>query len=112
MKKCVFIAALILGLGWSTTTMAQKNSSNQEGNNEFKINMGYVLLEFPELTYERIINEESATGVSVNFALDRNINFNYGVIPYYRFYFGEKRAAGFFIEGNSVFFRRILKPVL
>tara|TARA_R110000868_G_scaffold37619_1_gene132819 strand:+ start:75 stop:467 length:393 start_codon:yes stop_codon:yes gene_type:complete len=51
--------------------------------------------------FERTINEESGFGISVLIPIDNNISddLNYYISPYYRFYFGEKYAAGFFVEG-------------
>ena len=53
------------------------------------------------MTYERTINEESAFGLNVVIPFDDDINdgLNYYISPYYRFYFGNKYAAGFFVEG-------------
>ena len=52
-----------------------------------------------EFTYERLLSEESALGVSLFFSYDENIDTNFSLTPYYRFYFGKKPAAGFFVEG-------------
>lgn len=54
-----------------------------------------------EVTYERLLNEESGIGISVLIPVDKNVNsdINYFVTPYYRFYFGNKYASGFFLEG-------------
>ncbi len=53
------------------------------------------------MIFERTINEESGFGISVLIPIDNNISddLNYYISPYYRFYFGEKYAAGFFVEG-------------
>ena len=56
---------------------------------------------FKSDAYERILNEESAIGISVLLPIDNNIKniIDYYISPYYRMYFGKKYAAGFFIEG-------------
>ncbi|WZL90644.1 hypothetical protein VS868_07785 [Salinimicrobium sp. 3283s] len=73
------------------------------GKNELKLNGMYLLIGFPELSYERILNDESALGISVNFSID-DIEIDFMAIPYYRIYFGKKPAAGFFVEGNAAFY--------
>ena len=51
------------------------------------------------LSYERVINEESGLGVSLILSNGKEINTTFSLTPYYRFYFGKKPAAGFFFEG-------------
>ncbi len=93
---------------YSQNVKEQNNSSN-----ELKINMGSLLLEFPEISYEHILNEESSIGISVAFPLDRDISYRFMVFPNYRIFFGEKRAAGFFIEANSaIFSQRFQKDLI
>ncbi len=74
------------------------------GKNELKINAVYLLAGYPEITYERILGEESSVGMSVGFALDESFGLNFGMFPYYRLFFGKKRAAGFFVEGNGALY--------
>jgi len=83
---------------------AQDQKERNNGNNEFKVNMGSLLFEFPEISYEHILNEESSIGVSVAFAIDKEIDYKFIIYPNYRLYFGDKRTAGFFIEANSAVF--------
>ena len=67
--------------------------------NEIKGNALLLVAGALEVTYERLINEESAVGVSLFVPYDNDINTNFSLSPYYRFYFGQKPAAGFFVEG-------------
>jgi hypothetical protein len=46
-----------------------------------------------------LINEESSVGADILFSVDNDIDFLFAFTPYYRFYFGKKPAAGFFVEG-------------
>lgn len=103
MKKVCLILVLTLSLG---SFSQEKNPKENELNsfNEFKLNIGYLLFEFADFSYERILNEESSVGISFGFSLDDAIDYKFGVIPFYRFYFGKKPAAGFFIEGNGALF--------
>ena len=67
--------------------------------NELKGNALMLVAGAVEFTYERLLNEESAVGVSLFVSYDNNIDTNFSLTPYYRFYFGKKPAAGFFAEG-------------
>lgn len=96
-----FVLLCIYG---SYNVFAQDVKDQHIGTNELKINMGSLLLEFPEISYEYIINEESSIGISVALPLDRDISYRFIISPNYRIFFGEKRAAGFFIEANSAIF--------
>lgn len=70
--------------------------------NEIKINGLYTLLGFPEITYERVLSDETAAGISLALGDGNTINYNFMLTPYYRIYFGKKEnAAGFFIEGSA-----------
>ena len=78
--------------------------STIQGNNELKINMAYAIAGFPEITYERILDDGGSVGLSVAFSVEEDIDYNVLAVPFYRLYFGEKRAAGFFIEANVALF--------
>ncbi len=67
--------------------------------NEIKGNALMLVAGTFEITYERLLNEESGFGVSLFVPYDNDIDTNFSISPYYRFYFGEKPAAGFFAEG-------------
>lgn len=109
MKK-TYLALLIAAL-ISAPTFSQEDTKEQQASknfNEFKLNGLYLVLGAFDITYERSLNEESAFGLNVFLPIDEDVNdaINYYISPYYRFYFGEKYAAGFFLEGfgmlNSV----------
>ncbi len=88
----------------STFAFSQETKDPELAKNEVKINAAYLLAGFPEFSYCRILNNESALGISIAFSIDTDIYYNFFVTPYYRFYFGKKRAGGFFIEGNVTLF--------
>ena len=58
----------------------------------------------PELSYERLISDNSSVGASVAFSLDKkeDMDLRFSFTPCYRMFFGQKKAAGFFIEANSI----------
>ncbi len=101
--KC-FILFLALLFSPGMYLQAQEDTPDYPGDNELKINAAYLLAGFAEITYERMLRDDSAIGISAGFALDNNIDYRFAAIPYYRLYFGKKRAAGFFVEGNANFF--------
>ena len=98
MKKTPIVIAMLFSLiGFS-----QENQENEESlfkQNEVKINGLYLVIGAFEGTYERLLNEESGVGISLFIPIENDIDINYYVSPYYRFYFGNKYAGGFFLEG-------------
>lgn len=97
MKKLILIFTLFCALmGFS-----QEKDETKFKQNEIKLNGLYLVLGAFEATYERLLNDESAVGVAlfVPFDADVNADINYYISPYYRFYFGNEYAKGFFLEG-------------
>lgn len=95
MKKLLVVLSLSLcAIGYSQETKKIDFPKNEIKGNAFLLVVGAL-----EFTYERLLNEESGVGVSLFVAYDKDINTDFSISPYYRFYFGEKPAAGFFVEG-------------
>lgn len=67
--------------------------------NEIKGNALFLVAGALEATYERILNEESGVGFSVFVPYENEIDTNFSLTSFYRYYFGKKPAAGFFVEG-------------
>lgn len=70
--------------------------------NEIKLNGILLLVGAFEVSYERNLSEDTSVGVSFFTPYDaENIDadLNYYISPYFRVFFGEKYAAGFFVEG-------------
>ena len=67
--------------------------------NEIKGNALFLVAGALEVTYEHLLNEETGVGASVFIAITEDFDTNFAITPYYRFYFGKKPAAGFFVEG-------------
>lgn len=67
--------------------------------NEIKGNAAFLIAGVVEITYERLITEDSGVGISFFYGKREDVNSFYYVTPYYRAYFGKKPAAGFFVEG-------------
>ena len=72
---------------------------------EIKVNAAYTLIGMPEITYERILSDETAAGISLALGATNNVDYNFMLTPYYRIYFGKRdNATGFFLEGNASVF--------
>lgn len=109
MKKIAFLFILTL---ISAQFAAQERIENKDPqdigkNYELKINV-FNLIAFAaiDLSYERLINEDSSYGVAVFYNSSDNKNADilfpkkFSITPYYRWFFSEnKYARGFFIEG-------------
>ena len=104
MKKIIFAIAILI----CHQNLFAQESNTSNNKNEIKFNLPMAIYGLPELSYERIVEDNMSYGVSVSIGVDRPYNDYTGngiperaiVCPYYRVYFGKKRAAGFYIEGN------------
>jgi hypothetical protein len=108
MKKIALSALMMLtafGLRAQEQTneiMARSEALGQTGNNEIRLNMLTALIGYPELNYERFLADNMGIGLAAAFSLEpkEKLNIRWYAMPYYRLYFGDKKASGFFIEGN------------
>lgn len=97
MKKLLFLLCLCcLTFGYSQEKVDFPK-------NEIKGNALFLVLGAVEVTYERILNEDSGLGASLFFVNEEVSDPSFSLTPYYRAYFGKKPAAGFFVEGFSMF---------
>ena len=91
---------------------SQRTAGNKDSSNELKLNALYLPGGYPELSYERIFGNKSAIGISVGFFMGSSgpnyvtdmLIFDKAILPYYRYYFGQRRASGFFLEGNTIIY--------
>lgn len=99
MKNYIFLVALCVSFFSGKAQETQKISENKK--HEVKLNALFMVVGAFEPSYEYLLNEESGIGISVFIPFDSDIkdDINYYISPYYRFYFGKKYAAGFFLEG-------------
>jgi hypothetical protein len=79
---------------------AQSAIIGHNGNNEIKLNLLYLALGLPEISYERLITDNMGVGLSAMAAIEDDQDLRYSFLASYRLYFGAKKANGFFIEGN------------
>nr|WP_315198194.1 DUF3575 domain-containing protein [uncultured Flavobacterium sp.] len=83
----------------SSYSYSQEKDTVSFKRNELKLNALMLLAGAVEVTYERLLNDESGVGMSLFASFDKDIDVKFSATPYYRFYFGKKPAAGFFAEG-------------
>ena len=102
MKK-ILITTLLLVVSFAS--FAQEA---ELGNNELKINMSNLIgFKWFDVGYERILNEESSYGVGALISLDNSIDGldeyrTFSLTPYYRHFFSNKYAQGFFVEAFTM----------
>jgi hypothetical protein len=104
MKKNKNMKKLLLLLCLSTFTFGYSQVENKVDfpKNEIKGNAAFLVAGAVEVTYERLLNDDSGLGVSLFFINKEDYDTNFSLTPYYRAYFGKKPAAGFFVEGFSM----------
>jgi hypothetical protein len=93
---------VLLCLTSSLFGFSQEKETTDFKRNELKGNALFLVLGAAELTYERLLNEDSGVGVSLFFVAEDEFETNFSLTPYYRAYFGKKPAAGFFVEGFAM----------
>lgn len=84
---------------------SQENVNASQPMDEFKINaFNLIAFTYVDLSYERLLNEESSLGVGVLFNVGEDNEVldyfrTFSITPYYRQYFSKQYAEGFFVEG-------------
>lgn len=119
MKKKTYFLLVVLIL--SASISAQQRSRSFMGwhlakdaptkLNEVKLNLGTTIFGlFPEITYERVLNEDFSLGASAGINIGDDYPLDFALTPYARWFFGgnsvnlQKFGAGFFIEANGSVF--------
>lgn len=98
MKISKFLVAILLLM--STNLLSAQEEAELTKRSEIKVNALYLLLGGFELDYEYILNEESSIGLSATVFFD-DVDYNWGITPHYRLFFGKEPALGFFVEGHA-----------
>jgi len=108
MKKITLFTLLFIV---SLSLFAQNSENNNSlKKNELKINMSNLIgFKFFDVGYERILNEESSIGANLLFNLDNDSDATsldeyrtFSITPYYRHFFSNKYAQGFFVEAFTM----------
>lgn len=102
MKKIILLLLFI-----PVISLAQENSEVPEKikKHEVKLNaLGLITSEWIDVSYEYLINSESSFGVAVQVGLDDTNGLGddyrkFSLTPYYRRYFSQGYAKGFYVEG-------------
>jgi len=106
MKKLSLLAILFIS---SISIFAQQNDNDYSlMKKEVKINMSNLIgFKWLDVGYERILNEESSIGFGTLFSLDGDMDGldeyrTFSLTPYYRHFFSNKYAQGFFVEAFTM----------
>ena len=107
LKKPMKKITLVILLMTSAISIAQeKNSFTEEvqKKHEVKINaLSLIAFKWLDVSYEYLINKESSFGVATLISFNDEIGFDsyrtFSLTPYYRRYFSNGFAKGFFVEG-------------
>lgn len=99
--KNILLLVILVSMSFYSTAQ-KKNEEKVIGNNEVRLNALWLMIGSVNLAYERVINDNTSLGIVVNKPFDYdNFRSNFGISPYYRLYFSNKRAQGFFFEANT-----------
>jgi len=97
------ILTFILLFSGNTIMTGQESKSN-----EIKVNVIHALFNAAEISYERIVFKNSAIGFSSHYNYSSGefyLTHQYVLSPYYRRYFGKKRATNFFLEAGIDYYK-------
>lgn len=98
------ISATLLFFLFSVPLFSQQKSDFSNQSNELKLNLVTSALSLPEISYERILTDKIALGVSITYSFEKVglTSLKYSILPYARVYFGQNRASGFYFEVNML----------
>ncbi len=106
MKKIMLWAILCI---ITLSINAQENEDQHFiRNHEIKINMSNLIgFKWLDVGYEKILNEESSIGIGTLISLDQQVDGideyrTFSISPYYRHFFSNKYARGFFVEAFTM----------
>jgi hypothetical protein len=106
MKNLILVLMFLVSALLVAQEKEEKDPQDINKKYEIKINaLTLLALEWIDVSYERLIDEESSFGTAVTLNTDSDVSdLNYSITPYYRRYFSEKFARGFFLEGFGMLF--------
>mgnify|MGYP000569052925 FL=1 len=104
MKKTTLLILLFVSSIIIAQEKEEKYQQDINKKHELKINaFGLLVFEWLDVSYERLIDEESSFGIGALVGLDNNSDLDeyrkFSLTPFYRRYFSNKFARGFFVEG-------------
>jgi len=104
MKKTLFVLMLLMVF----SSYAQEPEAPVEKKNELHLNaFNLITFKWLDVSYERVLNEEASIGISVLTTLDKesygyDSYREYSITPYYRHFFSNSYAKGFFMEAFTM----------
>jgi len=90
---------------FSLIAVAVSISANaQEAKNEAKVNLLGLIIGLPDISYERLLTDKMGIGLTLGTGFKNGKHYRddyrYVVLPYYRYYLGNKYASGVFLEAH------------
>ena len=89
--KRLFLVFVVL-FSWG---LAHAQKAMPEARNEIKLNGFYTLAGIPELSYEPILDEEISVGISAAVSVESDLQWQWGITPYYRWFFSRKAGKAY-----------------
>lgn len=101
MNKIILTALIVCISFVSSAQVDNENDTPYFGKHEVRLNAIVLVVGAVEINYEYLLNENSGIGLGGFLAYDEDVkeDIEFFISPYYRYYFGKKYAAGFFLEG-------------
>lgn len=104
MKKIEILSFVIIALAITMQTAVKAQEASKAPKSELKTNLFGAVMALPEISYERLLENNTSVGLAIGFGLGNDDDFSrykFLAIPHYRVYFGKNDIAGFFIEANA-----------
>lgn len=100
MKKVALGFMLLIAV----SSYSQDLTNEDQDRHEITLNgLTLIAVEWLDVSYHYLINEESSFGVNIQFGLDEDATIDsfrkFSLTPNYRQYFSKKYAQGFYVEG-------------
>ncbi len=103
MKKILWALMLL----FTFSSVAQETEPVVKQNEIYLNSFNLITFKWLDISYERILNDESSVGISTLVSLDKesygyDSYRHYSITPYYRHFFSNAYAKGFFMEAFTM----------
>ncbi len=106
MKKTLLLLTFLCSTFVFAQEKTEKHPQDIDKTKELKVNaLTLIAGKWIDISYEYLIDNESSFGTAITINTDTSeSDLNFSITPYYRRYFSEKYARGFFVEGFGMLF--------